>query len=93
MTTRVLRVRAFTASDFSGYQLLQEKRRRWWGWRTIDREEVPAFARISAGATGDSGWTSKFAVHGRFGRDGILHPDPVPAEIAGDACTQASGPP
>lgn len=71
MPDRALRVRSFTRSDFSGYQVLQE--RRWWGWRTVDREEVPAHVRISVGAFGDTGgWTSKFASYGRFERDGSI---------------------
>lgn len=55
-----LRLKAFTRSDFSGYQLLQE--RRWWGWKTIDREDVPAHVRICVATCGDTGgWKSKFA--------------------------------
>ncbi len=68
---RKLRVRSFSGADYSGHQLLQEKR--WWGWKTIDREEVPAHVRISMGAYGDTGgWTSKFAEYGSFGRDGAI---------------------
>lgn len=55
------------------YQKLQRKR--WWGWQTIDREEVPNWAIIAKGAYGDTGgWLSKFVVHGTFGRDGIITP-------------------
>lgn len=73
---RQLRVKAYSYTangGWDGYQELQEKR--WWGWKTIDREEIPRHAIISQGCFGDAGgWVSKFAVHGRFGRDGIIHP-------------------
>lgn len=53
------------------YQDLQRKR--WWGWQTIDTEEVPGWVRIYMGAYGDTGgWVSKFAHLGSFGRDGII---------------------
>jgi hypothetical protein len=56
---RALRIQYFTRSDWSGFQLLQEKR--WWGWKTIDREDVPAHVRISLATCGDAGgWQSKF---------------------------------
>lgn len=72
---RQLRVRRFSyKTDWSGYQLLQE--RRWWGWKTIDREEVPAHVSISLAALGDNGgWVSKFAKYGTFGRDGLIKPE------------------
>jgi len=72
---RKLRIRAFSyRGSYEGYQLLQEKR--WWGWKTIDREEVPAHVKISLGCFGDTGgWVSKFHDVGRWGRDGIVHPD------------------
>lgn len=57
---RPLRLRRFSREDWSGFQLLQEKR--WWGWKTIDREEVPAHVGICVATCGDtSGWVSKFA--------------------------------
>lgn len=67
-----LRVKAFTnKTNWEGFQLLQEKR--WWGWKTIDREEVPSFVNIYRGAYGDEGgWVSKFAKYGKFGRDGVF---------------------
>lgn len=73
MKQRRLRVRAFIYDRGWGkYQLLQEKR--WWGWMTIDREEVPRHVVISLGAYGDTGgWSSKFLEHGTFGRDGYLN--------------------
>lgn len=69
---RKLRVRSYrTDGGWKGYQLLQEKR--WWGWKTIDYEEIPPHVLISIGAFGDtSGWQSKFAKFGSFGRDGII---------------------
>lgn len=55
------------------YQDLQIKR--WWGWQTIDTEEVPNFVRIYLGALGDSGgWRSRFNDIGTWGRDGLLVP-------------------
>lgn len=58
---RKLRVKAFSCDRGWGrFQLLQE--RRWWGWKTIDREEVPRDVIVSVGAFGDTGgWISKFA--------------------------------
>lgn len=53
------------------YQVLQ--RRRWWGWQTIDREEVPEYVSCY-NAVGGSGWVSKFAKLGSFGRDGVFTP-------------------
>ena len=53
------------------YQDLQEKH--WYGWKTIDSEEVPAHVIISNMCFGDTGgWLSKFAHLGKFGRDGII---------------------
>lgn len=55
-----LRLKAFTHPDWSGFQLLQEKR--WWGWKTIGREDVPAHVKISVATVGDTGgWVSKFS--------------------------------
>lgn len=57
--SRQLRLRRFSRQDWTGFQLLQE--RRWWGWATIDREEVPQHVCISLATCGDAGgWTSKF---------------------------------
>ncbi len=69
-----LRVRRFDIlNKFEGYQLLQEKR--WWGWHTIDREEIPHHVHISLGCFGDTGgWSSKFCETGTFGRDGVFTP-------------------
>jgi len=73
MSNSQFRVVSYTNEDFSGHQLLQ--RRRFWGWQTVDREDVPAHARISAGAFGDTGgWVSKFSEFGVFKRDGALIP-------------------
>lgn len=72
---RKLRVRSFR-SGWVGLQVLQE--RRLWGWRTIDREEIPGDVIISLGCFGDSGgWTSKFARLGTFGRRGEIVPHPA----------------
>jgi hypothetical protein len=58
------------------YQELQRKR--WWGWQTIGREEVPNWAVIYLGAYGDTGgWVSKFASFGSWGRDGVVTPHEV----------------
>ena len=60
------------------YQDLQVKR--WWGWQTIDTEEVPLWVRCYA-PVGGCDWRSKFAAFGSWGRDGILAPlaqDPRP---------------
>jgi hypothetical protein len=44
--TRALRVRRFgSRTKFEGFQPLQE--RRWWGRKTIDREEIPSHVIIS----------------------------------------------
>lgn len=82
MATAKMRVKSCTYQDYSGYQVLQQKR--WWGWQTIDREEVPAHVRISSGAFGDTGgWVSKFNEYGRFGRDGMFTPTLNPSEENG----------
>lgn len=74
-----LRVREFRyRRTWEGFQLLQE--RRWWGWKTIERIEIPSHALISLGAYGDTGgWRSPFTRYGTWGRDGIIHPHPVAA--------------
>jgi hypothetical protein len=71
---RRLRVREYRSlRSYEGYQLLQE--RRWWGWKTLERVDVPECVYISLGAFGDTGgWVSPFARHGRFGRDGLIEP-------------------
>lgn len=73
-TATKYRVRARSHSDGWGKtQLLQE--RRWWGWKTIDSEEVPREVIVSIGTIGDTGgWVSKFAALGSFGRDGNFRP-------------------
>lgn len=84
---RILRVRRFgSKTKFTGFQLLQEKR--FWGWKTIDREEVPTHVIISLGAVGDAGgWVSKFRDLGSWGRDGIITPKEgaVPSETRSGA--------
>lgn len=68
---RELRVRRFTRHDWTGFQIIQE--RRWWGWKTIGREEIPSFVSISLVCFGDTGgWRSKFASYGSFGADGLI---------------------
>lgn len=71
---RQLRVRRFSKRDkFESWQLLQVKR--WWGWSTLDREEIPHHVLISLGAFGDrGGWVSRFAELGSFGSDGVFTP-------------------
>lgn len=71
---RILRVKRFTVRNkFESWQLLQE--RRWWGWMTLDREDIPAHVLISLGAYADrGGWESKFAEIGSFGSDGAFTP-------------------
>lgn len=64
------------------YQDLQRKR--WWGWRTIDREIVPDWAHTYLCCYGDTGgWASKFSGLGSFGRDGIFahHQPDIPRTI------------
>jgi hypothetical protein len=51
------------------YQDLQVKR--WWGWKTLDTEEVPPWVRCY-GPIGGCDWQSKFASIGSWGRDGIV---------------------
>lgn len=70
--SRPMRVKAVSHDGgWAVTQLLQE--RRWWGWKTIDREEVPRHAVVSRGCFGDAGgWVSRFAACGTFGRDGII---------------------
>lgn len=47
-------------NGFTGVQVLQE--RRWWGWKTIDREVIPDYVIISLATFGDTGgWVSKFS--------------------------------
>ena len=54
-------------------QQLQVKR--WWGWQTLDSEEVPQHHLIAVGVYGfDHQWTSKFRQYGSFGRDGVFTP-------------------
>lgn len=74
MKQRRLRVKAYIdRKKWSGFQLLQE--RRWWGWKTIDREDIPADALISRACLGDAGgWVSSFTRFGSFGSDGIIRP-------------------
>jgi hypothetical protein len=44
---------------FESHLYLQE--RRWWGWNTIDREDIPHHVLVSLGCFGDTGgWSSKF---------------------------------
>lgn len=71
---RQMRVKRFSyKTRFESWQLLQEKR--WWGWATLDREEIPQHVLISLGAFGDrGGWMSKFAALGNFGSDGKFTP-------------------
>jgi endo-1,4-beta-mannosidase len=52
------------------YQDLQVKR--WWGWQTLDTEEVPGWVNAYNAVGGASGWTSKFAYLGTWGRDGAI---------------------
>ncbi|MGM5018749.1 hypothetical protein [Tardiphaga sp. 367_B4_N1_1] len=58
---RQLRVVAYKSkTDFTGHQELQVRIP--WGWRTIDREEIPGHVLISLACCGDAGgWRSKFA--------------------------------
>jgi hypothetical protein len=58
-----LRVKRYISrTNWSGYQLLQEKR--WYGWKTIDREEIPGDVAIMFACFGDTGsWKSKFSEH------------------------------
>lgn len=63
--------RGYVGTHRVHYQDLQV--RRWWGWKTLDTEEVPNWAIIYQGAYGDNGgWVSKFASVGSWGRDGIV---------------------
>jgi hypothetical protein len=79
MAQSKMRVVSFTNDDFTGFQLLQQKTM--FGWRTIDREDVPADVKISLASVGDTGgWVSKFTEKGTFGRDGTFKPHPKPAE-------------
>lgn len=57
------------------YQDLQI--RRWWGWETLDTEEIPSW-EWCYNAVGGSGWVSKFASFGSWGRDGVVTPHPQP---------------
>ncbi len=61
-------VRQFDGEDC--YQRLQVKR--WWGWKTIDREEVPFDVKLSLGVYGEDPWRSKFCCVGSWGRDGVV---------------------
>ena len=69
-----LRVIARDDADGARIQYLQRKRR-FFGWRTLDQEVVPGHVVISLGAFGDTGgWMSKFTELGTFDRDGWLTP-------------------
>ncbi|NTF18216.1 hypothetical protein G6L37_07335 [Agrobacterium rubi] len=72
--TRQMRVRRLSSrTKFESRQLLQEKR--WWGWNTLDYEDIPSHVLISLGAFGDrGGWVSKFASIGSFGSNGVFTP-------------------
>lgn len=73
---KVPAARGYIGEDTVHYQDLQVKTPV--GWITIDTEEVPDHVRISLGCFGDTGgWTSKFAVFGSWGRDGVVTPHPV----------------
>lgn len=82
MTARFrVRSRTFMRRDYGyvglyphRYQDLQRKR--WWGWQTIDTEEVPAWV-ASYDAVGGCDWLSKFVDFGSWGRDGIVTPHQV----------------
>lgn len=51
------------------YQDLQVKR--WWGWKTLDTEEVPSWV-WAYNAVGGCDWRSKFNKIGTWGRDGMV---------------------
>lgn len=72
-----VQLRSETVSDARGHPKLVHRqdlqRRRWWGWQTIDEETIPDDISIVRGCLSESdGWTSRFAVHGTFGRDGYI---------------------
>lgn len=73
-TRRVPAGRGYVGFDTVTTQTLQVKR--WYGWADLDQEVVPQHALISAGATGDAGWYSKFTKLGSFGRGGVFTPHP-----------------
>lgn len=72
--TQQFRVQRFGyRNKFEGFQLLQEKR--WWGWHTIDREEIPHHVIVSLGCFGDTGgWSSSFCATGTFGPNNSFTP-------------------
>lgn len=68
----MLRVKVQKLPTGETIQMLQRKRRIF-GWKTLDSEEVPGHVLISLGCLGDTGgWVSKFTRYGSFGRDGIM---------------------
>jgi len=71
---RKMRVKRFSfRNKFESWQLLQEKR--WWGWATLDREDIPHHVLIDRAVFGDWGnWRSKFGELGTFGPDGAFTP-------------------
>ncbi len=77
---RHMRVQAFTKKtyrngEFYEAQHLQRLQvRRWWGWQTVDEEEVPSHVQIAIGCFGSDPWQSKFRAVGSWGRDGVVKP-------------------
>jgi len=67
------RERGYVGLYQHNYQDFQMKR--WWGWQTIDTEEVPEYVSCYH-SVGGSVWRSKFTCSGSWGRDGLvtLHP-------------------
>jgi hypothetical protein len=39
------------------YNIVQQKR--WWGWKTVEEEHVPAFAWIAKATLGSTDWKSE----------------------------------
>lgn len=47
----------YLEDDLNAYNIVQEKR--WWGWKTVDEEYIPAWAWIAQATLGSADWRSK----------------------------------
>lgn len=74
--SKKLRVRYYSFKHkFEGFQLVQEKR--WWGWKTLERIDIPSHVVISIGCFGDTGgWISPVVEkYGHYDRNGNITPN------------------
>ena len=55
------------------YQELQMRKRPWQSWTVMEIEEIPSWEDCFH-SVGGSGWVSRFAEFGTWGKDGIVTP-------------------